>query len=72
MVAIGKEGIAVRLVTMLTELNRINVISLQKAIDENISFTWNGNIAEKELVNLQEEYAIRNARRKKSNYDENR
>jgi transcription antitermination factor NusA-like protein len=39
MIAIGKQGIAVRLVTMLTGLTKINVIGLQNAIDEKNSFT---------------------------------
>jgi hypothetical protein len=55
---------------MLTGLTKINVIGLQNAIDEKNSFTWNGNITEKELANLQEENMLRNVQRKRNNYGE--
>lgn len=43
--AIGKDGMAAKLVARLTHW-KINIISLEKAKTDNIDFIWNGNLKE--------------------------
>lgn len=60
--AIGKQGMNVRLAVELTE-TRIDVISINEAREQGIEFTWNGNVSEQEVEQIEAGIRISGQRR---------
>lgn len=59
--AIGQKGIAAKLVAKLTTW-KINIISYNDAIHENMEILWNGNLTKEQLQQLQQKHAQRSER----------
>jgi len=65
--AIGKNGMAAKLVARLTHW-KINIFSLEQAQENRLKFEWNGNIKERDFANFIKELEKKNQWKNKNRY----